>query len=296
MTDKREPVEALAFELFMDEDAREIAGQTHDASYDYEAEGGRVRLYWEAIARAALTRPASGDAVEAAGWRTDIEEAPRPEIEIEGLYPDGSVDRIFWREEGRHCVLGSRAGSYPPGWCSKEADCLPVEEPLAWRTLTTEAPAQAEAMALADELEGLAKKATAGPWEIDSERDCEHGFNDWSLAAEINGKWRVVLDTINSDLKEIEDDRDGEGGSAWDAVGQANLKLVAALVNNLPTILATLRQPASVEAEPVASYYVYRHTNGAEHLREAPHRAPHLVEQGFTEIPLYAHLADQVQS
>ena len=79
----------------------------------------------------------SRDVVEAGGWRTDVENAPVDETDIEGLYPDGSVDLIFWREEGRHCVLGARAGSYPPGWCSRDADNLPVEEPICWRSLST---------------------------------------------------------------------------------------------------------------------------------------------------------------
>lgn len=66
-------------------------------------------------------------------WRQDVDNAPQDGTEIEGLYPDGSVDLIFWVEEGRHCILGPRAGSYPPGWCSRHAANLPVEEPLCWR-------------------------------------------------------------------------------------------------------------------------------------------------------------------
>lgn len=104
--------------------------------------------------------------------------------------------------------------------------------------------------ALADELRALAAKATPGPWEMDTEYDpdalasggggCTTGFNDYSMAAEINGKWKRIFDSINSEEKLIEDDRYDLEGSAWDEVARANFALIMALRNNLDRILTAL--------------------------------------------------------
>jgi hypothetical protein len=46
-------------------------------------------------------------------------------------------DGVYWQREGRCCVLGSRAGSFPPGWTSTEAGNLPVDPPTHWQPLPT---------------------------------------------------------------------------------------------------------------------------------------------------------------
>lgn len=100
----------------------------------------------------------------------------------------------------------------------------------------------------ADKLRALDEAATPGPWETDNEYDgdgyassgggCTSGWNNYFVGAEIDGKWRTLLDTVNSDHKLIEDDRDGDGGMAWDVIGMANAELVAHLRNLVPAILA----------------------------------------------------------
>lgn len=66
----------------------------------------------------------------------DMESAPDSTL-IEGLYADGSVDRVEWREH-RQCVLASvapGAGECGSGWVSADADYLPVDPPVKWRPL-----------------------------------------------------------------------------------------------------------------------------------------------------------------
>ena len=104
---------------------------------------------------------------------------------------------------------------------------------------------------LAEKLEGLAKHATQGPWEVDSEYDedalysggggCGQGFKNFFIGAEIAGKWQTLLDTVNSDHKLVEEEYDEDGKTAWDGIGWGNTALIVELVNNLPTILAALR-------------------------------------------------------
>lgn len=99
-------------------------------------------------------------------------------------------------------------------------------------------------------LRQLMAKATPGPWEVDSEYDddalysggggCGRGFKNFFVGAEVDGRWRTLLDTVNSDHKLIEEDYDEDGKSSWDAIGHANANLVAAAVNALPSLLNEL--------------------------------------------------------
>ena len=90
-------------------------------------------------------------------------------------------------------------------------------------------------------LEKLNKAATPGRWEVDSEYDndalytggggCGSGFKNYFIGAEVDGKWKTLMDTVNADHKMIEEEYDEDGKSAWDSIGLANAEFVAALVN-----------------------------------------------------------------
>lgn len=65
-------------------------------------------------------------------WHS-MSSAPRDGTEIEGLYlEDNLTDIVEWVQEGRCCIGGPRAGSYPPGWNSVDIR-LPVDPPDFWR-------------------------------------------------------------------------------------------------------------------------------------------------------------------
>jgi len=112
---------------------------------------------------------------------------------------------------------------------------------------------------LADEIEALAAKATPGPWEVDSEYDndalyssgggCGRGFKNFFIGADVGGKWMTLLDTQNSDHKLVEEEYDEDGSTVWDTIGSDNTALIVALRNNLPTILAALRERDALAAE-----------------------------------------------
>jgi hypothetical protein len=90
-------------------------------------------------------------------------------------------------------------------------------------------------------LAALSDAATQGEWEIDNEHDDEGaygaspdngtGYHNYFIGAEVGGKWKTLLDTVNSDHKLINEDYDEDGGRAWDVIGQANAALIVALVN-----------------------------------------------------------------
>lgn len=116
-----------------------------------------------------------------------------------------------------------------------------------------------DATKLADEIEALAAKATPGPWEVDSEYDndalyssgggCGRGFKNFFIGADVGGKWMTLLDTQNSDHKLVEEEYDEDGSTVWDTIGSDNTALIVALRNNLPTILAALRERDALAAE-----------------------------------------------
>ena len=93
-----------------------------------------------------------------------------------------------------------------------------------------------------DTLKALHEAATPGLWETDHEPDDEFRHHNYFIGADVGGKWRALLDTVNSDHKLIEDDRDEDGGSAWDAIGKANAELVTYLRNAVPEILTLITE------------------------------------------------------
>lgn len=86
---------------------------------------------------AALARIA---ALESAPAPRPIESAPRDGTAIHGIYSDGYIETIRWREE-RYCMLGSPQGSCGSGWVSDEAGGLPIDPPKEWRPIPPTAPA-----------------------------------------------------------------------------------------------------------------------------------------------------------
>lgn len=66
------------------------------------------------------------------GWQP-IDTAPKDGTRIECLHADAALDVVQW-EEYRCCMLGPRAGSFPPGW--QNEDRLPVDDPIFWRSLS----------------------------------------------------------------------------------------------------------------------------------------------------------------
>lgn len=70
-----------------------------------------------------------------------IATAPRDGSTIEVSYDkEGKETCLAMWSENPICMLGSRTGSFPPGWATPpEADCdtnLPLDPPLMWRELT----------------------------------------------------------------------------------------------------------------------------------------------------------------
>lgn len=66
-----------------------------------------------------------------------IETAPKDGTHIRAAYAgnfDDYEDGVFWQSEGRCCVLGSRAGAFPPGWSSSVIG-LPVDGVTHWQPL-----------------------------------------------------------------------------------------------------------------------------------------------------------------
>lgn len=124
-----------------------------------------------------------------------------------------------------------------------------------------------------DRLKALHEAATAAPWERDSEYDgdaiatsyegCTSGYHNFFIGADVGGKWRTLLDTVNSDHKLIEDDRDENGGHSWDTIGEANTSLLVFLRNAVPSIIdmadrltryeAALREIAESETSMVTA-------------------------------------------
>lgn len=72
-----------------------------------------------------------------------IETAPKDGTPLRVMYdndPSMVEDGVYWQAEGRHCMLGRRAGSFPPGWTSFEAGNLPVDPPTHWVPLAEQVP------------------------------------------------------------------------------------------------------------------------------------------------------------
>lgn len=119
------------------------------------------------------------------------------------------------------------------------------------------------------ELRELLAKATPGDWETDTERsegeygsgpDTSTGYDDFLIGADIGGKWATLLTTENSTAKLIEEDYDEDYHRAWDAVGEANAKLIVAMRNALPALLdrveagvRAMRHIEEVATDPVST-------------------------------------------
>jgi hypothetical protein len=86
-------------------------------------------------------------------------------------------------------------------------------------------------------LRELRAKATAGPWEVDTFSVLDD-FGVYSAHAVFDPKGKVLLDTSNSEIQVIHNDRDGEGGSRWDETGRRDLTAIVAAMNSLPALLA----------------------------------------------------------
>lgn len=90
-------------------------------------------------------------------------------------------------------------------------------------------------------LAALDAMATPGVWEVDSERDDDAsygsgpdhgtGFHNYFIGADVGGKWKTLLDTVNSDHKAIDEEYDEDSHHAWDTIGKANAAFIVALVN-----------------------------------------------------------------
>ena len=84
-----------------------------------------------------MTRPDNMGA-DGSGWMP-ISTAPKDGTHLRVAY-DGDFsnpeDGVYWQSEGRCCMLGSRAGAFPPGWSSSEVG-LPVDPPTHWMPLPT---------------------------------------------------------------------------------------------------------------------------------------------------------------
>lgn len=123
----------------------------------------------------------------------------------------------------------------------------------------TDTPTRAD---LIERLDALSAKATQGTWEIDSVYDpdalatsgggCTRGFHDFEVIADGRSRPVRLFDSINADDKLIEDDRHDLDGSAWDAVGRANLEFVVALVNAYRSGQLATRAPTA-DAERIAA-------------------------------------------
>lgn len=69
------------------------------------------------------------------GWQP-ASTAPKDGTKMTVLYVSGDTeDNVYWQNEGRHCMLGPRNGSYPPGFTSTNAGNLPVDEVTHWKPM-----------------------------------------------------------------------------------------------------------------------------------------------------------------
>lgn len=104
-------------------------------------------------------------------------------------------------------------------------------------------------------LRELLAKATPGPWEVDtiendgaygSGPDAVHGFKSPVM---LDAEGKALFDAYNSDLIEVHEEYDEDSCHAWDEQGRANFALVAAAVNALPDLLATIESLRAELAE-----------------------------------------------
>lgn len=90
-------------------------------------------------------------------------------------------------------------------------------------------------------------KPSPGPWEVDTidndgtygdGPDCHSGFKSYAVY-DANGK--VLFDSLNAEVAEIDIEYDDMGAYVWDRVSEANLTLAGAshgMLTALETVLA----------------------------------------------------------
>ena len=98
-----------------------------------------------------------------------------------------------------------------------------------------------------EEIEARANAATPGPWESDgtvnegaygSGEDCSEGFQSYFVWSE---KGRIV-DTLNSDVAEVQEEFDEDGVHAWDHVGSQNTDFIAHAREDIPWLIARVKK------------------------------------------------------
>ncbi len=98
-------------------------------------------------------------------------------------------------------------------------------------------------------LRELRAKATAGPWEADN-FNCVDGYGQYQAFHILDAKGKALLDTSNSDIQVIHDDRgegpDGPEGSRWDETGRRDTAAIVAAMNSLPALLECAEALASI--------------------------------------------------
>lgn len=94
---------------------------------------------------------------------------------------------------------------------------------------------------------GKLAKPSPGPWDVDmidnygtygDGPDCHSGFKSYAVY-DANGK--VLFDSLNAEVAEIEVEYDDMGAYVWDRVSEANLMLAGAshdMLTALETVLA----------------------------------------------------------
>ena len=100
--------------------------------------------------------------------------------------------------------------------------------------------------ALAVELRALDAKATAGPWEVDTEKsEGEYGAGPdttvgYDVSMIIGPDGLSLFDALNSTAASIQEEYDEDWRVSYDEVSARNAALIVAIRNNLPAILAAL--------------------------------------------------------
>src|SRR5690242_6172722 len=94
-------------------------------------------------------------------------------------------------------------------------------------------------------LKKLEAEASEGPWEAD-DVNCEDGYGSYRAWTIYNQQGKPILDTANSEVQEIHDDRgegpDGSEGSRWDETGRKDVNFIAEMRNATPKLLAEVEE------------------------------------------------------
>lgn len=102
---------------------------------------------------------------------------------------------------------------------------------------------------LVEILRSLEARATPAPWEVERahDADAEFGSGDDTSSGFDNcemhdAEGRSLFGSENAALKAIVDDRDDDGGRAWDQVAARNFEFLAEVRNRFPEILDRLQR------------------------------------------------------